>query len=362
MLTVPDTKIINFITEKRYQPIRHFILLSSILVMLYFTQRLPEYPEITESNRLTYIAIIYVTLIGLFYFNIMFLVPSLFFRGKYIFYLVSIIAVALLAINIISYVIGYLLATDGITPIRRNYMRTYEAVMTLTTTTLVTTMIKLFQRWMQDSKKINELNSIRFAMELNELRNQINPHFLFNMLAGIRSLIRTNPEKANTVIMKLSEFLRYQLYENTEEKTLLNAEINFLSNFLDLENIRRDNFSTKLSLDVQTQELNKIFIPPNLFTVFIENAIKHSVNAHGKPSYVEVNIKVDDKGITFRCANSKDPQYSQTIKDSNSGIGLSNITRRLELLYGNRHSFTLSDTNTKFEITLTIPYELYPHR
>lgn len=361
MLTVPDTKIINFITEKRYQPIRHITLLLSILVMLYFTQRLPEYPEITESNRLTYIAIIYVTLIAMFYFNIMFLVPSFFFRGKYILYLVSIITVSILGIALLSTIIGSLLTHDGFTP-KRNTMRMHEAVMTLTTTTLVTTMIKLFQRWMQDSKKINELNSIRFAMELNELRNQINPHFLFNMLAGIRSLIRTNPEKANTVIMKLSEFLRYQLYENTEEKTLLNAEINFLSNFLDLENIRRDNFSTKLSLDVQTQELNKIFIPPNLFTVFIENAIKHSVNAHGKPSYVEVHIKVDDKGITFRCANSKDPQYSQTIKDSNSGIGLSNITRRLELLYGNRHSFALADTNTKFEITLTIPYELYTHR
>lgn len=361
MLTVPDTKIINFITEKRYQPIRHITLLLSILVMLYFTQRLPEYPEITESNRLTYIAIIYVTLIAMFYFNIMFLVPSFFFRGKYILYLVSIITVSILGIALLSTIIGSLLTHDGFTP-KRNTMRMHEAVMTLTTTTLVTTMIKLFQRWMQDSKKINELNSIRFAMELNELRNQINPHFLFNMLAGIRSLIRTNPEKANTVIMKLSEFLRYQLYENTEEKTLLNAEINFLSNFLDLENIRRDNFSTKLSLDVQTQELNKIFIPPNLFTVFIENAIKHSVNAHGLPSYVEVLIRVDDKGITFRCANSKDPQYSQTIKDSNSGIGLSNITRRLELLYGNRHSFALADTNTKFEITLTIPYELYTHR
>lgn len=361
MLTVPDAKIINFITEKRYQPIRHAILLSSIFLLLYFTQRIPDYPELQEFNRLLYVLIIYVALMVMLYINVMVLVPLLFFKGRYIYYFIALIALSLLGIAVLSNTLHYLLPADLLIP-PKNQKHTYEAVITLTTTTLVTTMIKLFQRWMKDSQKINELNSIRYTMELNELRNQINPHFLFNMLTGIRSLIRTDPEKANTVIMKLSEFLRYQLYENTDERTLLHREINFLSNFLALENIRRDNFNTALNLDIQTNVLNKIFIPPNLFTVFIENAIKHSVNVHGLPSYVEVDIKVDDQLLTFHCANSKDPNYCQPSKDNNSGIGLLNIKRRLDLLYGDRHHFECVDTTTKFAITLTIPYELHTNR
>jgi LytS/YehU family sensor histidine kinase len=102
------------------------------------------------------------------------------------------------------------------------------------------------QRWTKDNARMAELSNITLNMELNELRNQINPHFLFNMLNNVKALIRTDPEKATTVIMKLSEFLRYQLYENTEEKTSLVTELNFLSNFLNLEKIRRDNLSISI--------------------------------------------------------------------------------------------------------------------
>jgi LytS/YehU family sensor histidine kinase len=230
----------------------------------------------------------------------------------------------------------------------------YEGIITLIAILLVTTMIKLFQRWTLDNERIAELKDITLKMELNELRSQINPHFLFNMLNGIKALVRSNPEKATSVIMKLSEFLRYQLYENTEEKTLLRSEINFLSNFLNLEMIRRDNLLINISSPTEPGILNGIFLPPNLFTIFIENAVKHSVNISGAESFIKVTIEVIEEKLYFSCVNSKDADYVASDK-KNSGLGLANIKRRLKLLYDNNYSLDIVSSDQQYNVNLVIP-------
>jgi LytS/YehU family sensor histidine kinase len=191
-------------------------------------------------------------------------------------------------------------------------------------------------------------------MELNELRNQINPHFLFNMLNGIKALIRSDPEKATLVIMKLSEFLRYQLYENNNEKTLLRSEINFLSNFLALEKLRRDHLSVDISSQTAPRILNWISLPPNLFTTFLENAVKHSVDISGGESYVRVGIEIEEDKLYFSCTNSKDPAYKPS-NGKNSGLGLANIKRRLDLLYGDHYNLETSSGDKEYNVKLTIP-------
>jgi LytS/YehU family sensor histidine kinase len=229
----------------------------------------------------------------------------------------------------------------------------YEGTIILIPIVLVTTMIKLFQRWTRDNERINELKNVTLTMELNELRNQINPHFLFNMLNGIKALVRSDPEKATMIIMKLSEFLRYQLYENNEEKTLLKSELDFLSNFLDLEKIRRDNLLVSVVCNTDHKILNSVFLPPNLFTTFVENAVKHSVNISQTGSYVAVKIDIEHNRLHFNCINSKDPDYKPL--DKNSGLGLANIKRRLDLLYGDDYTLDIQSSDIKYEITLTIP-------
>lgn len=215
-------------------------------------------------------------------------------------------------------------------------------------------MIKLFQRWTRDNERIAELRNITLTMELNELRSQINPHFLFNMLNGIKALVRSNPEKATVVIMKLSEFLRYQLYENNEETTLLRSEIKFLSNFLNLEMLRRDNLSININIKIEPLQLNNISLPPSLFTVFVENAVKHSVNIRGLESCIKIELEVNGEMLCFSCINSKDPEYMLPDK-KNSGLGLSNIKRRLQLLYGSHYNLEINSTETDYSIKLTTP-------
>ncbi|MGJ1366211.1 sensor histidine kinase [Sphingobacterium spiritivorum] len=191
-------------------------------------------------------------------------------------------------------------------------------------------------------------------MELNELKNQINPHFLFNMLNNIKALTRSNPEAASVVIMKLSEFLRYQLYENNEDKTLLVSEINFLSNFVNLEKIRRDSLSITIQNDVDPKILNSIFIPPNLFTTFVENAVKHSVSVEDTDAYIRIQITLENGRLQFNCKNSKTADYHNPDK-KNSGLGLNNIKRRLKLLYDRQYQLDISSSDREYIVNLSIP-------
>jgi LytS/YehU family sensor histidine kinase len=258
-----------------------------------------------------------------------------------------------LGLNVISYVMSFFVdfKVDEYDDKRGGL---YEGVLMCISIILVTTTVKLLQKWIRDSIRIVELNSLTLNMELNELRNQINPHFLFNMLNNVKALIRTDPEKAITVIMKLSEFLRYQLYENNEEKTMLTSEIDFLSNFLNLEKIRRENFEVTIESPNDKRILNSTFIPPNLFTTFVENAVKHSVDISGKESYVKVNIEIKDKNLHFECRNSQNSDFP--IPESNySGLGLANIKRRLELLYQNTFTLEINSTKNEYIVNLIIP-------
>jgi len=174
------------------------------------------------------------------------------------------------------------------------------------------------------------------------------------MLNNVKALTRTDPEKASAVIVKLSEFLRYQLYENGEEKTLLISEIDFLSNFLNLEKIRRENFSFDINAATESRTIKSTFIPPNLFTTFVENAIKHSLDISSKMCYVKIDISVENKILHFTCTNSMNP--SLTVSNANySGLGLANIKRRLELLYGNTFSLEITSGEKEYTVNLKIP-------
>ena len=354
MLEVQDTKVIKFITEDKYRYLRHIMLVLGLLGTLSFFKDVTLHQG---SYRLLKVMLVFIPLILTCYININILVPNFFFKGKHLLYFFLVLILVIISLSSISKMIDYTYPKEINLNPQEDYngWEFYESIIILVPVILVTTMIKLFQRWMIDNQRINELNKITYNMELNELRNQINPHFLFNMLNGIKSLVRTDTEKASLVIMKLSEFLRYQIYENNDEHTLLKSEIKFLTNFLELETIRRDNLSAKITCNIDWSSTGSLFIPPNLFTTFVENAVKHSVNIDSEESFVKVVIEVDEKKLYFNCINSKDPNFIPSLKEKSSGLGLGNIKRRLELLYGNNHKLEINSTETKYEIKLELP-------
>ena len=334
-LSIKDSKMIDLIVEKRYRLLRHIALYVTFLSILFFSQWLKDYSGPYKYYRMLSVFGIFI---AMFYVNIYVLVPGLFFRGRYIIYLVLLVILVKSGVELTSYLISTFLESTGGSEFHlggHSYTASNEGTVIAVPIILTTTTIKLFQRWKKDNDRISELRNLTLTMELNELRNQINPHFLFNMLNGIKSLVRTDPEMATTVIMKLSDLLRYQLYENNAEKTALRSEVNFLSDFLNLEKLRRDNLSVEISCKADPQALKTIFIPPNLFTTFVENAVKHSVNMAGDESRIDVIIDVLNNELRFTCVNSKDPNYIPATKSS--GLGLANIKKRLNLLYEGRH-------------------------
>ncbi|AZA55246.1 sensor histidine kinase [Chryseobacterium sp. G0201] len=345
-----DTPVIDFLVKDRYRFWRHFVFMILFLALLYFATFWQMYSGISQYYVL---GIVYISLLIMAYINMYVLVPIFFFKTRYVLYFILLVALGIAGLNFISVIMTNfeVYRIEEYNPKRGGL---YEGVMMCIPIILVTTTVKLLQKWIKDNEKIIELSNLTLNMELNELRNQINPHFLFNMLNNVKALIRTDPEKASTVIIKLSEFLRYQLYENSEEKTLLTSEIDFLSNFLNLEKIRRENFSVEINSETDKRILNSTFIPPNLFTTFVENAVKHSVEIDDKDSYVKIKIKVANKKLYFICTNSQNPNYS--ISDKNyGGLGLANIKRRLELLYQNQYNLEIISTDKEYTVNLIIP-------
>jgi len=347
-----DKQVINFLVENRYRFWRHFAFLSGFLILIYNTSFPHRFSGIYEYYSLFSI---YILFIIMFYVNIYVLVPLFFFRARYLLYVVLVILLVVTGLS----VLGNLIAIFE--PYRvgdlsgLQYSKgPYEGVIISFPFILITTTIKLLQKWTKDNERISELRNLTLTMELNELRNQINPHFLFNMLNNVKALIRSNPEKASAVIIKLSEFLRYQLYENNDEKTFLTSEINFLSNFINLEKIRHEDLSVAIQSKTDKRTLNNIFVPPNLFTTFVENAVKHSVDISGKESYINISIEVENKKLYFVCRNSKNPDYPVS-GQNHSGLGLANIKRRLELLYHDTYCLEVTSTEKEYTINLTIP-------
>ncbi|RZJ89956.1 MAG: GHKL domain-containing protein [Chryseobacterium sp.] len=346
--------VVRFLIDDRYRIVRHCSLLISVIAVLLFRHEVKMFAEPYRYYRL---AFIFLPIVAMCYVNMYVLVPYFFFRNRYLTYLTLLISMVFLSLLLISVILASLFDQGQLLSNAPPYEQRglYEGVIIVSPIIMVTTMIKLFQRWTMDTARLNELVHLTFSMELNALKNQVNPHFLFNMLNGIKALIRVDPEKAGVVIVKLSEILRYQLYENNGEKTFLNSEIAFLTNFLELEKIRRDNFSVQLNCVFTAEAPKTTLIAPNLFTTFLENAVKHSVNTMEDHSFVRASFRVDQTQLEMLCENSVDPLYKPQRDNKNSGIGLANIRRRLKLIYGESFSLEIQPEEYSFKVKLVLP-------
>lgn len=214
---------------------------------------------------------------------------------------------------------------------------------------LASTTLKLFQQWILDTEKINELENKAFKSELQALKNQINPHFLFNMLNNLSVLIKKDQEKASYVTLKLSDFLRHHLYENNQSLISQTSEIKFIDDFLSLEKIRRDDF--KFQVESSETISKNLKIPPHIFSVFVENAVKHSLDP-SLPSRVRVGFEQDGKELHFFCSNTKS---TSSRKRNKNGVGLQNVKRRLELLYDHSFELKIENLGAMYRVELKLP-------
>lgn len=344
--------ILRHLTEEKFKLLRHGLFLIGLLILLLNEN---SHSQFAGQYRVYFCLTLWVVFVAMFYINMYILVPRYFFKGKYEVYILSLILLVTASLLIIEQISIYLfnIHLPKIETQRINSMSFVSGLFTCIPIILTATTFKLFKRWIEDNKRISDLKNLALITELNALKNQIQPHFLFNMLNNVKALIRKDTAMATEVIIKLSDFLRYQLYENETDKTLLKPEINFILNFLKLEEIRRDNLRTSLSYSVELEK-QAIFVPPHLFTVFIENAIKHSVNVHGKNTYIAIQFTMADGQLFFECENSHEASLSN-IPLKYCGLGLVNAKRRLDLLYADDYELNILQNDHLYQVKLKIP-------
>jgi sensor histidine kinase YesM len=281
---------------------------------------------------------VFVYFIVLFYVNMYVLVPRLLFRNKNIEYCLSVISIL-----VVLAICGYFF-----NPFRKDFELNIPLFSFLTLVLLAaSSSIKLFQKGMMDKLLIYELEQSKTYTELEQLKNQINPHFLFNMLNNANVLTKKDPEKASQVLMKLSDLLRYQLYDSVRDKVLLTSDIHFLEDFLNLEKVRRDSFDFLISKE---GDLSGVQIPPLLLISFVENAVKHNNDA-ARSSYVNLYFAVRNNELFFKCINSK-PMLKSV--NNTGGLGLTNVKRRLELLFPATHTLNIEEDSERYYVTLAI--------
>ena len=192
----------------------------------------------------------------------------------------------------------------------------------------------------------------KVKMELNFLRSQINPHFLFNALNNIYSMIYTGDQHAADSVLSLSEMLRYVTYESKESRILLSGEISYLENYIEFQK-----FSYEGEINVVFEKdilSDTILIAPMLFQPFVENAFKYSGIGQDKDAYIRISLSSDNYKLMFSIENSKKKiSYSDKELKTN-GIGIENVKKRLDLMYPNRHSLIIDDKGVSFRMNMSI--------
>ena len=212
-------------------------------------------------------------------------------------------------------------------------------------------MIKLYYRTLETESRMTFLEKQNIETQMQYLKYQINPHFLMNTLNNIYAMIEFDSEMAKASIMELSRMLRHVLYDSSEQHTTLDKEVEFIHNYIELMRIR---YIDEVKVEFNTPDIatcRKIQIPPLLIIVLVENAFKHGIS-YNSESFITINITADDNELTCVVANSR----HHTPQSVHSGIGINNITKRLDLLFGNKYSLTTDESDSNvYIVELIIP-------
>ena len=212
--------------------------------------------------------------------------------------------------------------------------------------------VKLYFKQRRDQQQMAELERQNLERQLEYLRYQINPHFFMNTLNNIHALVDINPEEAKHTILELSKMMRYVLYEGNKQGVQLYHELDFIRHYVALMQLR---YTDKVRIDIDLpREVPDYEVPPLILVTFIENAFKHGVS-YQRESFVEVKVSVEGDGLRFTCRNSKGEAKSAKPANEKGGIGLANVRKRLNLLFGHDYALKIKDTPDVYTVELLIP-------
>ena len=263
------------------------------------------------------------------YFNLYILIPAFFRKRKYPMYsLLTLLGVVFTVVLTLYYVYK----GSGETPYLEDYIASSIGTATLLATAIA---IKIGKYSFEQKKLTDQLRLDQSKLELNYLKQQVNPHFLFNVLNTINVQSQSDPKSVSKTVLELSDMLRYQIYDAGNSETVpINKEIEFLKNYSSLEKIRRKNLSLGWK---QKSNIPKTRITPFLFLPLVENAFKHSKSLTEQDTFVNISWDFEDSNLKFCVENS-----IGDVANKEGGFGIDNLKKRLEILYPESYDLELS--------------------
>lgn len=204
-------------------------------------------------------------------------------------------------------------------------------------------------RWFfRQFRTLIQLKKEKAKTELIHLQSQVNPHFFFNTLNNLYGLVGKDTQKAQQLILKLSDMMRYSIYEGQEQFVSLNQEIDYLQNYMELHKMRyHKNVDIEFVTDIDSEHYK---VTPLLFIILLENAFKHGVEDLRENAYVRLKLKGLDEIIEFTTENN----FDKSARSNTAGIGLKNLRRRLELVYPNKHTLNFNETEDTYSAKLIL--------
>lgn len=293
--------------------------------------------------------------IVLVYSNNYYLIPNYLYKQRFIAYMVFYLSISMV-IGISNYYLNEYIF-DNINQLLYGYRDVYEGLTVGVLSAIFVTSIPAWYKVNSDKLKSDndakQLMNDKIQEELKFLKAQINPHFLFNSLNTVFNLIDTNKEDAKKTLVQFSEILRFQLYEAGNNTISLAKEMEYINSYAAIEKIRKGD---ALHVTILEHTDYPVEVPPLLLLTFVENAFKHVSNLD-KGNYIIIEVKAQINSFEFTIKNSID-HYQRTYEVSqNSGIGLKNIKRRLNLLYADRHQLEIKTNERSFEVHLKITFD-----
>lgn len=287
----------------------------------------------------------------LVYFNLYYLVPNYLARQAPLYLGLVILACAI--VTPIEVLFLYLLWPS----LRPDVVQGQLALLTLNVlVVLLSTVLRVIMDWWRYQNEKQTLMTQTMQSELRFLKSQINPHFLFNTLNNLYALTLRKSDQAPEIVLKLSEIMRYMLYECNERSVLLSKEVQYIHNYLDLERLRQPKaadirFITEGFISDQ-------MVAPLLFVPFLENSFKHGLNHQVQgEGFVRLWMRVVEKDLEFHIENSKPDQRPRQAHPQSGGIGLVNVRQRLKLLYPGAHDLSIEDAPDRYSVTLHLQLE-----
>ncbi|MBC7829785.1 MAG: histidine kinase [Chitinophagaceae bacterium] len=325
-----------------------WIVWLSLPVLLAPPDRGGDPSPVTERSQLHYYTRFIMQLFwgGIFYLNFYVLIPKLAYKKSYWLFAFLLVLVLLWMI-VQSWLLFAVWVESKHFNISRNILINFLIYLFILASS---TAFRLINDKIKTERNVKERENENLKTELSLLRSQVNPHFMFNILNNMVAMARKRSEDLEPSLIKLSALMRYMLYEADEDKVSLEKEIEYLQSYVDLQQQR---FGKNMKLVVDFKKVDDNYkIEPMLLIPFVENAYKHGTGMI-ENAQIEIELRAEKNVLHFSVRN-KFNNLSQEVKDTTSGIGLTNVTRRLNLLYGEEHSLLITKKDHWFTVSLQL--------